>query len=55
MGNQGNFRRTGNYNRPGERNNTNRKSFKPTDGQRNQNRNSQKKEADSKAKPAKER
>ncbi|KAL0811526.1 hypothetical protein ABMA28_009917 [Loxostege sticticalis] len=54
MGNQGNFRRTGNYNRAGERINTNRKPFRPNDGQRQQNKSSPKKEADSKAKPVKE-
>ncbi|XP_028172162.1 zinc finger protein on ecdysone puffs-like [Ostrinia furnacalis] len=51
MGNQGNFRRTGNYNRAGERINTNRKPFRPNDGQRQQNKSSPKKDADSKAKP----
>ncbi|XP_059045536.1 zinc finger protein on ecdysone puffs isoform X2 [Achroia grisella] len=54
MGNQGNFRRTGNYNRAGERINTNRKPFRPNDGQRQQNKSSPKKDADSKAKPVKE-
>ncbi|XP_068625475.1 zinc finger protein on ecdysone puffs [Battus philenor] len=54
MGNQGNFRRTGNYNRAGERINTNRKPFRPNEGQRHQNKNSPKKDADSKAKPVKE-
>ncbi|KPJ19336.1 Zinc finger protein on ecdysone puffs [Papilio machaon] len=54
MGNQGNFRRTGNYNRAGERINTNRKPFRPNDGQRHQNKSSPKKDADSKAKPVKE-
>ncbi|CAB3232488.1 unnamed protein product [Arctia plantaginis] len=54
MGNQGNFRRTGNYNRSGERINNNRKPFRPNDGQRQQNKSSPKKEADSKAKPVKE-
>ncbi|KAI8422995.1 hypothetical protein MSG28_014083 [Choristoneura fumiferana] len=54
MGNQGNFRRTGNYNsRTGERINNNRKPFRPNDG-RHQHKNSPKKEADSKAKPVKE-
>ncbi|KAJ2941551.1 hypothetical protein O0L34_g14604 [Tuta absoluta] len=53
MGNQ-NFRRTGNYNRSGERINNNRKPFRPNDGQRQQNKSSPKKEPDSKAKPAKE-
>ncbi|XP_026322946.1 zinc finger protein on ecdysone puffs isoform X3 [Hyposmocoma kahamanoa] len=53
MGNQ-NFRRTGNYNRSGERINNNRKPFRPNDGQRQQNKSSPKKEADSKAKPVKE-
>lgn len=48
MGNQGNFRRTGTYNRNGERINTNRKSFRPNDGPRKQI--SPKKEAE-KAKP----
>lgn len=55
MGNQGNFRRTGNYNRAGERINNNRKPFRPNDGQRQQNKTSPKKDADSKAKPVKER
>lgn len=50
MGNQGNFRRTGTYNRSGERVN-NRKPYRPNDGQRQQNKSSPKKEADSKAKP----
>lgn len=54
MGNQGNFRRTGNYNRAGERINNNRKPFRPNDGQRQQNKTSPKKDADSKAKPVKE-
>lgn len=54
MGNQGNFRRTGNYNRAGERINTNRKPFRPNDGQRQQNKSFPKKDADSKAKPVKE-
>ncbi|XP_049880635.1 zinc finger protein on ecdysone puffs [Pectinophora gossypiella] len=53
MGNQ-NFRRTGNYNRSGERINNNRKPFRPNDGQRQQNKSSPKKDADSKAKPVKE-
>ncbi|XP_063542028.1 zinc finger protein on ecdysone puffs [Cydia strobilella] len=54
MGNQGNFRRTGNYNsRTGERINMNRKPFRPNDG-RHHHKNSPKKEADSKAKPVKE-
>ncbi|KAI5645560.1 hypothetical protein NE865_02227 [Phthorimaea operculella] len=53
MGNQ-NFRRTGNYNRSGERINNNRKPFRPNDGQKQQNKSTPKKEADSKAKPAKE-
>ncbi|KAF9405154.1 hypothetical protein HW555_013984 [Spodoptera exigua] len=54
MGNQGNFRRTGTYNRSGERVNNNRKPYRPNDGQRQQNKSSPKKEADSKAKPVKE-
>ncbi|CAH2234741.1 jg20968 [Pararge aegeria aegeria] len=54
MGNQGSFRRTGNYNRAGERINNNRKPFRPNDGQRQQNKGSPKKDADSKAKPGKE-
>ncbi|KAL4703614.1 hypothetical protein ACJJTC_006791 [Scirpophaga incertulas] len=54
MGNQGNFRRTGNYNRAGERIYTNRKPFRPNDGPRQQNKSSPKKEADSKAKPVNE-
>lgn len=54
MGNQGNYRRTGNYNRAGERINTNRKPYKPNDGQRQQNKISPKKEGDSKTKPVKE-
>ncbi|XP_046972843.1 zinc finger protein on ecdysone puffs isoform X1 [Vanessa cardui] len=53
MGNQGNFRRTGNYNRAGERIN-NRKPFRPNDGPRQQNKSSPKKDADSKAKPVKD-
>lgn len=55
MGNHGNFRRTGNYNRAGERINMNRKPFRPNEGQRQHNKNSPKKETDSKAKPVKER
>ncbi|CAK1540928.1 unnamed protein product [Leptosia nina] len=51
MNNQGNFRRTGNYNRSGERINSNRKPFRPNDGQRQQTKGSPKKEADSKNKP----
>ncbi|XP_028028093.1 zinc finger protein on ecdysone puffs isoform X1 [Bombyx mandarina] len=54
MGNHGNFRRTGNYNRAGERINMNRKPFRPNEGQRQHNKNSPKKETDSKAKPVKE-
>ncbi|XP_038219445.1 zinc finger protein on ecdysone puffs isoform X2 [Zerene cesonia] len=50
MGNQNNFRRSGNYNRAGERINSNRKPFRPHDGQRQQNKSSPKKEADSKSK-----
>ncbi|VVC96011.1 unnamed protein product [Leptidea sinapis] len=49
MGNQGNFRRTGNYNRAGERIN-NRKPFRPNDGPRQHNKITPKKEADSKPK-----
>ncbi|XP_032523313.2 zinc finger protein on ecdysone puffs isoform X1 [Danaus plexippus] len=54
MGNQGNFRRSGNYNRAGERVHNNRKPFRPNDGIRQQNKSSPKKDADSKAKPVKE-
>lgn len=55
MGNQGNFRRTGNYTRAGERMNNSRKPFRPNDGPRQQNKSSPKKETDSKAKPVKDR
>lgn len=54
MGNQGNFRRTGNYTRAGERMNNSRKPFRPNDGPRQQNKSSPKKETDSKAKPVKD-
>ncbi|KAG7297528.1 hypothetical protein JYU34_019541 [Plutella xylostella] len=52
MGNQGNFRRSGNYNRAGDR--MNNRKFKPGDGQRHQNKTTPKKDADSKSKPVKE-
>ncbi|GBP19317.1 Zinc finger protein on ecdysone puffs [Eumeta japonica] len=53
MGNQGTFRRTGTYSRTGERINSNRKPFKPNEGQRNR-QSSPKTDADSiKAKPIK--
>lgn len=55
MGNQSNYRRTGNYNRAGERINMNRKPYKPNDGQRQHTKISPKKEADSKTNPVKER
>ncbi|CAH2096806.1 unnamed protein product [Euphydryas editha] len=54
MGNQGNFRRTGNYSRAGERINNSRKPFRPNDGPRTQNKSTPKKDADSKAKPVKD-